>query len=41
MIQNISGGSLLTPALGALLLAVYAVAAAAAGAIVTERRDIN
>jgi ABC-2 type transport system permease protein len=41
MIQNISGGSLLAPGLGALLLALYAVGAAAAGAIAAERRDIN
>ena len=41
VIQNISSGTLLAPALGALLLALYAVAAAAAGAIVTERRDVN
>ena len=41
MIQNISNGSLLAPALGALLLAAYAVSAAALGVIVTERRDIN
>lgn len=41
MIQNISGASLLAPALGAPLLAAYAVIIAAVGAIVTERRDIN
>jgi ABC-type transport system involved in multi-copper enzyme maturation permease subunit len=39
-IQNVSQGSLLTPALGALLLAGYAAAAAAAGLIATQRRDI-
>lgn len=41
MIQNISHGSLLAPALGALLLAAYAILAAAVGVIVIERRDIN
>lgn len=40
MIQNVSSGSLLAPALGALLLLVYAAAAAGAGLILTERRDI-
>lgn len=41
MIQNISSGSLVAPALGALLLAAYTVFAAAIGVTVTERRDIN
>jgi ABC-2 type transport system permease protein len=41
MIQNISSGSLLAPALGALLLAAYAVTAGAVAVIVTERRDID
>jgi ABC-2 type transport system permease protein len=40
MIQNISAGSLLAPALGALFLVAYAALAAAAGAIITDRRDI-
>jgi ABC-2 type transport system permease protein len=40
MIQNISGGGLLAPALGVLLLIAYAVLAAAVGVIVTNRRDI-
>jgi hypothetical protein len=41
IIQNVSSGSLLAPALGALLLAAYAAAAAIAGLAVTERRDIT
>lgn len=41
MIQNASGSSLLAPGLGALLLAGYGLAIAAAGLIATERRDIN
>jgi ABC-2 type transport system permease protein len=41
MIQNIGAGALLAPALGALLLAVYAAAATAAGVIAIERRDIG
>lgn len=41
MIQNISNGALLAPAVGALLLVLYAASAAAVGVIVTERRDIN
>lgn len=41
MIQNASSGSLLAPAVGALLLAVYAAAATTAGLIATERLDIN
>jgi ABC-type transport system involved in multi-copper enzyme maturation permease subunit len=40
-IQTQSASKLLTPALGALLLAAYAAAAVAAGLITTERRDIN
>jgi ABC-type transport system involved in multi-copper enzyme maturation permease subunit len=40
-IQTQSASKLLTPALGALLLATYAAAATAAGLITTERRDIN
>ncbi|MGH2658823.1 MAG: ABC transporter permease [Actinomycetota bacterium] len=34
-------GTLLAPALGALLLTVYAAAAALAGALVTSRRDVG
>jgi ABC-2 type transport system permease protein len=41
IIQNVGNGRLLAPALGALLLAVYTAAAAAAGLIATERRDID
>jgi ABC-2 type transport system permease protein len=41
MIQNASSGSLLAPALGALLLAAYAVASTAAGLFVIERRDVG
>ena len=41
MIQNISNGRLLAPILGALLLAGYAISAAAVGVIVTARRDVN
>jgi ABC-2 type transport system permease protein len=40
-IQTQSASKLLTPALGALLLAAYAAAATAAGLITTERRDID
>jgi len=40
MIQNAGSTSLLAPALGALLLAVYAAAATAAGLIATDRRDV-
>jgi ABC-type transport system involved in multi-copper enzyme maturation permease subunit len=40
-IQTQSASKLLTPALGALLLATYAAAVTAAGLITTERRDIN
>jgi ABC-type transport system involved in multi-copper enzyme maturation permease subunit len=40
MIQNASGADLLTPALGALLLAAYAAVAAIAGLTLTDRRDI-
>jgi ABC-type transport system involved in multi-copper enzyme maturation permease subunit len=40
MIQNASGGDLLAPALGALLLAAYAAVAAIAGLTLTNRRDI-
>lgn len=41
MIQNASGATLLAPALGALLLAAYSLAAVTAGLMITERRDIN
>ena len=41
MIQNIGTGSLLAPALGGLLLSVYAAAAAAAGLVALQRRDID
>lgn len=41
MIQNVSSGSLLAPALGALLLAVYAAASTVAGLILIERRDVG
>jgi ABC-2 type transport system permease protein len=40
-LQNVGPPDLLAPALGALLLAAYAAAAGAAGAIATERRDVN
>ena len=40
MIQNVSSGDLLAPALGALLLIGYAAAAALAGLIVIQRRDV-
>lgn len=40
-IQNLSPDGLLGPALGALLLAAYAIAAATAGLVATERRDIT
>jgi ABC-type transport system involved in multi-copper enzyme maturation permease subunit len=40
-IQTQSASKLLAPALGALLLAIYAAAATAAGLITTERRDVN
>lgn len=40
-IQNVSPGGLLAPTLGALLLAAYAAAAATAGLLATERRDIS
>jgi ABC-type transport system involved in multi-copper enzyme maturation permease subunit len=40
-IQTQSASKLLTPWLGALLLATYAAAAIAAGLITTERRDVN
>jgi ABC-2 type transport system permease protein len=40
-IQTQNASKLLTPALGALLLATYAAAATAAGLITTERHDIN
>lgn len=40
MIQNVSGGALLPPALGALLLLVYAAASASAGLLLTKLRDI-
>ena len=40
MIQNVSSGDLLAPALGALVLIGYAVSAALAGLIVMQRRDI-
>jgi ABC-type transport system involved in multi-copper enzyme maturation permease subunit len=40
-IQTQSPSKLLSPALGALLLAAYAAAAVAAGLIAIERRDIN
>jgi hypothetical protein len=40
-IQTQSASKLLTPALGALLLAAYAGVATALGLITTERRDIN
>lgn len=40
MIQNITSGTLLAPGIGALLLAGYTAAAALAGLIGTQRRDI-
>jgi ABC-type transport system involved in multi-copper enzyme maturation permease subunit len=40
-VQTQSASKLLTPALGALLLATYAAAAIAAAMITTERRDVN
>jgi ABC-2 type transport system permease protein len=40
-IQTQSTANLLAPVLGALLLATYAAAAASAGLLVTNRRDIN
>jgi ABC-type transport system involved in multi-copper enzyme maturation permease subunit len=40
-IQTQSTANLLAPALGALLLAAYAAAAASAGLLMTNRRDIN
>jgi ABC-2 type transport system permease protein len=41
MIQNATGRDLLAPALGALLLTVYAATAALAGLTATQQRDIN
>ena len=41
MIQNATGGDLLAPGLGALLLIAYAAAAALAGLTATQQRDIN
>jgi ABC-2 type transport system permease protein len=40
-IQTQSTANLLAPVLGALLLAAYAAAAASAGLLITNRRDIN
>jgi ABC-2 type transport system permease protein len=41
MIQNAGNARLLAPALGAVLLAGYAAAAAALGVVATERRDVD
>jgi ABC-type transport system involved in multi-copper enzyme maturation permease subunit len=41
LIQNVSSGALLAPAVGALLLLLYALAVATVGLIVTQRRDIS
>ena len=40
MIQSVSAGTLVAPALGALLLLAYAGAVTAVGLIATERRDV-
>jgi len=40
MIQNAGSSSLLAPAVGALLLILYATLAAGAGVLATERRDV-
>jgi ABC-2 type transport system permease protein len=41
MLPNMTSTSLLAPALGLLLLAVYAAITSAAGVIATERRDVD